>query len=156
MNYWQYAANGETAMTISITVTADAKPLNVIGERLRPLTPGGLSIEVFETTGPEQAGPPPHRHPWDEVYVVLEGTLEVFDGQDWRQAEAGACATVPANQVHAYRNGSPGCRFLTIAGPGHAREFFEQMDAEVTSLPPDMSTVLAVAARNDLEIVAAG
>jgi hypothetical protein len=21
------------------------------------------------------------RHPWDEVYVVLEGTLEVFDGQ---------------------------------------------------------------------------
>ena len=133
-------------MTISITAAADAQPLNVIGEQLRPLTPGGLSIEGFETTGPEQAGPPPHRHPWDEVYVVLEGTLEVFDGQSWRQAKAGACATVPANQVHAYRNGSPDCRFLTIAGPGHAREFFEQMDAEVTALPPDMDAVLAVAA----------
>jgi quercetin dioxygenase-like cupin family protein len=143
-------------MTISITAAADAQPLNVIGEQLRPLTPGGLSIEVFETTGPEQAGPPPHRHPWDEVYVVLEGTLEVFDGQSWRQAKAGACATVPANQVHAYRNGGPDCRFLTIAGPGHAREFFEQMDAEVTALPPDMDAVLAVAARNGLEIIAAG
>ena len=143
-------------MTISITAAADAQPLNVIGEQLRPLTPGGLSIEVFETTGPEQAGPPPHRHPWDEVYVVLEGTLEVFDGQSWRQAKAGACATVPANQVHAYRNGSPDCRFLTIAGPGHAREFFEQMDAEVTTLPPDMDRVLAVAARNDLEVMPAG
>ena len=143
-------------MTISITAAADAQPLNVIGEQLRPLTPGGLSIEVFETTGPEQAGPPPHRHPWDEVYVVLEGTLEVFDGQSWRQAKAGACATVPANQVHAYRNGSPDCRFLTIAGPGHAREFFEQMDAEVTALPPDMGAVLAVAARNGLEVIAAG
>ena len=143
-------------MTISITAAASAQPLNVIGERLRPLTPGGLSIEVFETTGPEQAGPPPHRHPWDEVYVVLDGTLEVFDGQSWRQAKAGACATVPANQVHAYRNGSPDCRFLTIAGPGHAREFFEQMDAEVTALPPDMGAVLTVAARNGLEVITAG
>ena len=43
---------------------------------------------------------------------------------------------VPAGQVHAYRNGSPDCRFLTITGPSHAREFFEQMDAEVTTLPP--------------------
>jgi quercetin dioxygenase-like cupin family protein len=143
-------------MTISITAAASAQPLNVIGERLRPLTPGGLSIEVFETTGPEQAGPPPHRHPWDEVYVVLDGTLEVFDGQSWRQAKAGACATVPASQVHAYRNGSPDCRFLTIAGPGHAREFFEQMDAEVTTLPPDMGAVLTVAARKGLEVITAG
>jgi quercetin dioxygenase-like cupin family protein len=150
------ASEQETAMTISITAAADARPLNVIGERLRPLTPGGLSIEVFETTGPDQAGPPPHRHPWDEVYVVLDGTLEVFDGHHWQPAPAGTCATVPAGQVHAYRNGSPGCRFLTIAGPGHAREFFEQMDAEVTTLPPDMSAVLAVAARNDLEVITPG
>jgi hypothetical protein len=63
---------------------------------------------------------------------------------------------VPAGQVHAYRNGSSDCRFLTIAGPGHARDFFEQMDAEVTTLPPDMGTVLAVAARNDLEVVLPG
>ena len=57
---------------------------------------------------------------------------------------------------HAYRNGSPDCRFLTIAGPGHAREFFEQMDAEVTALPPDMGAVLTVAARNGLEGYTAG
>lgn len=145
-------------MTISITTAADSRPLSVLGEKLRPLTPPGqaLSIEIFETTGPEQAGPPPHRHPWDEVYVVLDGTLEVFDGRSWHQAKAGACACVPAGQVHAYRNGSPDCRFLTIAGPGHAREFFEQMDAEVTTLPPDMARVLAVAAANDLEVIPAG
>ena len=62
----------------------------------------------------------------------------------------------PAGQVHAYRNASPGCRFLTIVGPGHARELFEQLDAEVTTLPPDMGTVLTVAARNDVEVVLAG
>ena len=143
-------------MTVSVITTTEGRALNVLGEQLRPLTPqGALSIEIFETTGPEQAGPPPHRHPWDEIYVVLEGILEVFDGGSWQQAKAGACVCVPANQVHAYRNGSPDCRFLTIAGPGHAREFFEQMDAEVTTLPPDMGTVMAVAARNDLEVMLA-
>ena len=143
-------------MTIVITPASASQPLNVLGEQLRPLTPAGLSIEVFETTGPEQVGPPPHRHPWDELYAVLDGTLEVFDGQAWHQAKAGACACIPAGQVHAYRNASPGCRFLTIVGPGHARELFEQLDAEVTTVPPDMDTVLAVAARNDVEVVLAG
>jgi hypothetical protein len=47
-------------------------------------------------------------------------------------------------------------RFLTITGPGYARELFEQLDAEFASLPPDMGTVLAVAARNDVEVVLAG
>jgi quercetin dioxygenase-like cupin family protein len=149
-------ARMEAAMTVTFNTATVFPTLNVLGEHLRPLVPEGLSIEVFETTGPEQAGPPPHRHPWDEVYLVLEGTLDVYDGDVWRQAEAGTCACVPAGQVHAYRNGSPGCRFLTLAGPGHARRFFEQMDAEVTGTPPDLATVMAVAARNELEIVAPG
>ena len=143
-------------MSVTITTASASQPLNVLGEQLRPLTPAGLSIEVFETTGPEQVGPPPHRHPWDELYAVLDGTLEVFDGHAWRQAKTGACACIPAGQVHAYRNASPGCRFLTIVGPGHARELFEQLDAEVTTVPPDMGTVLTVAARNDVEVVLAG
>jgi quercetin dioxygenase-like cupin family protein len=145
-------------MAVSVTTTTEDQVLNVLGEQLRPLTPGGqpLGIEIFETSGPEQVGPPPHRHPWDEVYLVLDGILDVFDGATWQQATAGACVCVPAGQVHAYRNASPDCRFLTIAGPGHARDFFEQMDAEVTALPPDMGRVLAVAARNDLEVMPAG
>ena len=146
-------------MAVSVvTTTTEGQVLNVLGEQLRPLTPGGqpLGIEIFETSGPEQAGPPPHRHPWDEIYLVLDGILDVFDGATWQQAMAGACVCVPAGQVHAYRNASPDCRFLTIAGPGHAREFFEQMDAEVTALPPDIDRVLAVAARNDLEVMPAG
>jgi len=144
-------------MAVSVLTTTQGRALNVLGEQLRPLTPAGaLSIEIFDTTGPEQAGPPPHRHPWDEIYVVLEGMLEVFDGDGWQPAKAGACVCIPAGQVHAYRNGSPDCRFLTIEGPGQAREFFVQMDAEVTTLPPDMDAVLAVAARHGLEVMLPG
>ncbi len=149
-------------MTVTISRAAESPVLNVLGEQLRPLTPAGhgLSVEVFDTSAPAEApgeaGPPPHRHPWDEIYVVLSGTLDVFDGQAWREAKAGACVSVPANQWHAYRNGTAGCRFLTITGPGRAREFFEHVDTEITTCPPDMDTVLSVAARNGLEVMPAG
>src|SRR6201995_224405 len=95
-------------MPVTITSAATSPVLNVLGEELRPLTPAGqgLSVEGFDTSapgeGPGAGGPPPHRHPWDEIYVVLNGILEVFDGEAWREAPAGACVTVPAFQWHAY------------------------------------------------------
>jgi mannose-6-phosphate isomerase-like protein (cupin superfamily) len=148
-------------MPVSIISARDTLALNVMGEQLTPLTPAGqrLSVHVFDTCAPGQhpgeAGPPTHRHPWDEIYVVLQGVLDVFDGQDWRQAMAGACVTVPAGQWHSYRNGTPDCRFLTITGPGGARAFFEETDAEITTFPPDMDAALALAARNAVEAMPA-
>jgi mannose-6-phosphate isomerase-like protein (cupin superfamily) len=148
-------------MSVTITSPAQSPVLHVLGEELRPLTPAGqgLGVQVFQTTAPGEApgeaGPPPHRHPWDEIYLVLEGTLEVFDGETWRRAKSGACVSVPACQVHAYRNGTADCRFLTITGPGRGREFFERADAEIT-WPPDMDQAAAVAARYGLEVVPAG
>lgn len=143
-------------MSMTITRAASGAALRVLGEELRPLTPAdGLSIQVFDTSAPGEApgdaGPPPHRHPWDEIYVVLDGVLAVFDGDTWHEAAAGACVTVPANQWHAYRNGTGNCRFLTITGPGQAREFFEHSAAELTT-PPDMEAAIALAARHDVEV----
>src|ERR1700684_3937468 len=119
-------------MPVTITSTTASPVLNILGEELRPLTPDGrgLSGQVFDTSAageaPGDAGPPPHRHPWDEIYVILGGILEIFDGETWREAKTGACVSAPAGQWHAYRNGTADCRFLTITGPGRAREFFEQ------------------------------
>jgi quercetin dioxygenase-like cupin family protein len=148
-------------MPVTIISTATSPVLNVLGEELRPLTPaaGGLSVQVFDTCAPGEApgeaGPPVHRHPWDEIYVVLAGRLEVFDGEAWSEAPAGTCVTVPARQWHAYRNGTADCRFLTITGPGRAREFFENSAAELTT-PPDLAAALALAARHDVEAVPPG
>jgi mannose-6-phosphate isomerase-like protein (cupin superfamily) len=163
----------EADMPVTITRAADVKALNVLGEELRPLTPaplttgvaeGGtgasqaeLGVAVFDTLAPfvlpGEAGPPPHRHPWAETYVVLAGTLAVFDGQEWQDAPAGACVCVPPGQWHSYRNGTPDCHFLTITGPGRAREFFECADAEVGTWPPDMAAATALAARFGVEIM---
>ena len=160
-------------MPVTITSAADAKALNVLGEELRPLTPaalapvaltpgGGLGdagpgVAVFDTIAPlvmpGEAGPPPHRHPWAEIYIVLAGTLAVFDGDAWQDAPAGACVCVPPGQWHSYRNGTPDCHFLTITGPGRAREFFERADAEVGTWPPDMAAATELAARFGVEVM---
>jgi mannose-6-phosphate isomerase-like protein (cupin superfamily) len=146
-------------MPVTIISAATSSVLNVLGEELRPLTPAGerLSVQVFDTCAPGEApgeaGPPTHRHPWDEIYVVHSGILAVFDGEAWSDAPAGTCVTVPAFQWHAYRNGTDDCRFLTITGPGRAREFFEDSAAELTT-PPDMEAALALAARHDVEAMA--
>ena len=66
-------------MTAITTTTLDTADNNfVLGETLRPLLTHamGSAVEVFDTSGPA-AGPPPHRHPWEETYVVLSGQLEV-------------------------------------------------------------------------------
>jgi len=147
-------------MPVTISHAATSPVLSVLGEELRPLTPAaeGLSVAVFDTSAPGEApgeaGPPPHRHPWDEIYVVLAGVLEVFDGEAWDEAPAGSCVTVPAFQWHAYRNGTADCRFLTIAGPGGARAFFEDAAAELTG-PPDMAAAVALAARHEVEVATA-
>jgi hypothetical protein len=64
-------------MSGTITTIDTSDRLVVLGETLRPLPTNamGSSLEIFDTTGPADAGPPPHTHPWEEVYVALDGEL---------------------------------------------------------------------------------
>jgi quercetin dioxygenase-like cupin family protein len=58
------------------------QPLNIVGEKLTVLASGAQtgSYEIFRQVGPEGSGPPPHTHPWDESFYVIDG--EMFWGQD--------------------------------------------------------------------------
>src|SRR5579862_2875106 len=126
-------------MTIT-TTTLDAADSNyVLGETLRPLLTHamGSGVEVFDTSGPAGAGPPPHRHPWEEIYVVLSGELEVTVGGEQKRLQAGGVAHVPAGTAHAYRNLSE-AHFLTIVSKGNAAKFFKQVSSEVEMNPPDL------------------
>jgi quercetin dioxygenase-like cupin family protein len=135
------------------TVDTSAE-LFVLGETLRPLLTNamGSNIEVFDTRGPAEAGPPPHHHPWEEIYVVLEGELEVNVDGKLHSLKAGGAAHVPANTIHGYRN-ITNAHFLTIVGKGNATKFFTEVAAEVTMSPPDIPGVIRVAAENDIQFV---
>ncbi len=70
--------------------------------------------------GGHGSGPPPHCHPWEEVYVVLDGKLEVIINGESHVIAPGGVAHVPAGATHSYRNLTE-THFLTITTEGHAK-----------------------------------
>lgn len=143
-------------MTGTITTLEGSDELFVLGETLRPLLTNamGSAIEIFDTTGPANSGPPTHFHPWEEVYVVLEGELEVtVDGGDPQVLSAGGVAHVAANTKHGYRNVTDDVHFLTIVTRGNAATFFEEVSSEIEMNPPDVPGIVRVGASHGIEFV---
>lgn len=141
-------------MTATITTLESSDKLLVLGETLRPLLTNamGSAVEIFDTSGPAGSGPPPHLHPWEEIYVVLDGELEVtIDGASI-VLSAGATAHVPAGTPHRYRNVTE-CHFLTITTRGNATQFFTEVASEVEMNPPDIEGVLRVAKSHDIDFL---
>jgi quercetin dioxygenase-like cupin family protein len=128
--------------------TAAVEPLHVLGEEFRPLVTGA-AFELFDVRAVADAGPPPHAHPWDEGYLVLDGQLAVQCADQQRVLGPGEAIHVPAQTLHAYRVVSERIHFLTITAPTGAGDFFADMDASVT-LPPDLAKVAEVAGRHQL------
>jgi len=64
-------------MTITATTSTRRQQLRA-GETLRPLLTHATDRPWRSPAQrPAEAGPPPHRHPREEIYVVLSGQLEV-------------------------------------------------------------------------------
>jgi quercetin dioxygenase-like cupin family protein len=136
----------------TVTSIDTSENLFVLGETLRPLLTNamGSALEIFDTSGPVDAGPPPHCHAWEEVYVVLEGELEVTVDGESHVLKPGGVAHVPSGSTHAYRNVTE-THFLTIVTRGEAAEFFAQVSSEVEMSPPDIPGVVQVAAIHGIE-----
>ena len=65
----------------------------------------------------------------DELYYVLEGTLEIECGGKVFKAEAGAMAMLPRGVPHAFRNsGKKPARALTIFIPGGFDVFVRELN----------------------------
>lgn len=134
-------------------------PLHVLGMPLRFLCDAretGGAWSLFEEEIPLGMGPPPHRHPWDEAYYVLEGEVDFeIDGEPLT-IRAGDFARLPANTVHGFKGASAaGSRVLIFAQPGHSSEFFEDLNSEVRNLPDDLEKVPEIGLRHRIEMMPA-
>jgi quercetin dioxygenase-like cupin family protein len=117
----------------------------ILGETLTPMLTNamGSAIEVFDTRGVANGGPPPHKHKWEEIYVVIAGEMEVMvDGKTTRLG-AGQFAHVPANTPHAYKTLTD-THFLTIVSKGNAAKFFKEVADDVEMNPPDFAGIVSV------------
>lgn len=53
-------------------------------------------------------GPRLHRHPYDETWVVVEGTVAFRAGEEEQTAEPGDVVILPAQTPHKFTNQGPG------------------------------------------------
>lgn len=89
---------------------------------------------------PPGGGPGPHRHDFEETFILVEGELEfVFRGEA-KTACAGETVHIPANAPHVFRNVSSNpTRLLCLCSPAGQEEFFLALGIPVksrTEAPP--------------------
>ena len=105
---------------------------------------------MMEVTLPLHAGPPPHDHPWDEAYYVLEGQVKfVVAGQE-QILRAGEFLYAPASTLHGFQGDSEApARVLVFDSPGHSEGFFREVDRDVKG-PQDMMKVPQIGERHQI------
>jgi quercetin dioxygenase-like cupin family protein len=97
----------------------------------------------------------PHRHPWEELYLVLDGTMDVTIGARTHRAAPGDLVTIPARALHTFAVTSDAARFLHLSiGPG-ASAMFEDFAAVVPEAPglEDLSAIFQVNERHGIELL---
>jgi quercetin dioxygenase-like cupin family protein len=99
----------------------------------------GGAVSMTETAPGPDAGPPLHRHDFDEAFYVLEGKL-TFQVEDERfTVGAGELAFVPRGVAHTFANLSDApARQLIVCTPAGFERLFARMAAERQGVePPD-------------------
>jgi quercetin dioxygenase-like cupin family protein len=136
-------------------VSEQARPLNVLGERVTVLASARAtgSYEIFRQDGDAGQGPPPHAHDWDETFILVWGTVEIGVGSQSRLLKAGAVAHVPAGVPHWFQFVSDG-QLISITSRAGASAFFEEVDRRVAAGPVDVEATLAIARAHGIHIFA--
>ncbi len=116
---------------------------------------------LVEVVGLLGSGPPPHIHrSVDEVYCLLEGELEVLDGERTFTAKAGAVFHIPKGTLHAWRNATTKpARTLLFIVPAGFEGFFEEAGVAGTDLsspppppkPEDLQRMLQIGRKYETE-----
>ncbi|MGC4807807.1 cupin domain-containing protein [Micromonospora sp. DT233] len=92
---------------------------------------------------PAGGGPPWHRHNFEEMFTVVEGSVDFFFRDTVTSVSAGSTVNIPANAPHRFRNNSDGSvRMLCLCAPAGQDEFFMRCGDLVdsrTAPPPELS-----------------
>lgn len=124
-------------------VSATFRPVGGVPTLERPTTtarfvaPGGVTNGQFGLFQwdmlPKAGGPAAHIHKtFSESFFVLDGTVSLFNGEDWVSATKGDFLYVPEGGIHAFRNDSDAfASMLILFAPGAPRERYFVELAEI-------------------------
>jgi mannose-6-phosphate isomerase-like protein (cupin superfamily) len=76
---------------------------------------GGIPLSFFWMQLPPDEGPKLHFHPYDEIFVILEGRATFTLGESTSEVEAGNIVIGPAGVPHKFsQTGEGSLRIVTI------------------------------------------
>jgi quercetin dioxygenase-like cupin family protein len=97
---------------------------------------------VIDMHIPPGGGPPPHRHDFEEAFILLEGEIEATFRGKKSVVLAGDTVNIPANAPHQFHNASSKpTRLLCICSPAGQENFFREVGTPVatrTTPPPKL------------------
>jgi len=104
---------------------------------------------VIDMYIPPGGGPPPHRHDFEETFILLEGEMEATFRGNKSIVRAGDTLHIPANAPHQFHNAFAGpVRLLCICSPAGQEKFFMEVGVpaafieKVKALAPKYRTEL--------------
>ncbi len=97
---------------------------------------------VIDMHIPPGGGPAPHRHDFEETFILLEGEIEATFRGKKSIVRAGDTVNIPSNAPHRFLNAtSKPVRLLCICSPAGQENFFQQVGVSVatrTTAPPKL------------------
>ncbi len=97
-------------------------------------------IDMYIPTG---GGPGPHRHDFEETFILLDGEIEATFRGSKSTVRAGETINIPANAPHRFHNASPTpARMICICAPAGIELFFAEVGVPVatrTTPPPKLN-----------------
>jgi len=129
-------------------------PLKLVGEQITVLASGAQtgSYEIFLQVGPENSGPPPHNHPWDESFYVVKGEIAFGIDDSETTALPGTLVHLPAGTTHWFRFGKGGGEMISMTSREGASRMFTDMDREISPENPDLAKLVAIGERHGLTV----
>jgi quercetin dioxygenase-like cupin family protein len=104
---------------------------------LRSEETAGQVSAIENTLPPRWAGPPLHRHDFDEAFYVLDGELTFELAGERIVATRGQLAFAPRNVDHTLANVSDApARYLLVCTPAGFERYFGRMEAELAGVEP--------------------
>jgi quercetin dioxygenase-like cupin family protein len=137
-----------------VVASGAAGAMSVMGGQVSFLCRGehtGGVWSLLETSLPKGSGPPPHDHPWDECYYVVEGQVRfTIEGRE-QLVGAGDFIYTPAGTLHGFSAESERpARMLIFDAPSHAEGFFREVEREVKEMPADFAKLPAIGDRHGI------
>jgi quercetin dioxygenase-like cupin family protein len=131
--------------TLTLAQPGNLPHIGLVGDTYTITVPGEATAGrfcVIDMHIPPGGGPPPHRHDFEETFILLEGEMEATFRGNRSIVRAGDTLHIPANAPHQFHNASTGpVRLLCVCSPAGQEKFFLEVGTPVatrTTPPPKL------------------